>query len=105
MAFLESDLGTFIFNVLLTIVMMIITKKLWESALASLKSSGGKLWSTFDEIIIFAICLGICIVCWNMGIVKIVETAIVWVRWAWDKIVPVLRNLGFPVQVIVNEIK
>lgn len=97
MALLNSELGSFVFNVILTVVMVYITKRLWDSALISLKSSGGKIWSIFDEIIIFALCLAVCIVCWNMGVVRAVETAIVWVEWAWDKIAPVLRNLGFPV--------
>lgn len=97
MALLETELGSFIFNVILTIAMVIFTKHLWTSAQSSLKNSGGKWSSIVDEIIWFLVGLAVCLICWNMGIVSAANTAVMWIQWLWKLVSPVLRNLGFPV--------
>lgn len=97
MAIIQSELGKFCFNVILTVLMVYGFKMLWSSAKQSLKNSGGKWTSIIDEGIIGLAGLAVLVMCWNFGPVGTVELFITWVQWAWKMISPILRNLGFPV--------
>lgn len=97
MALLQSSLGTFLFNVILTILMVYGFKMLFASAQNSLKRTGGKWTSILDEALMAFVGLAVLMLCWNMGPVEAVNLVIKWVQWLWGLLTPVLRTLGFPV--------
>lgn len=97
MAFLESALGSLLYNIVLTILMVYGFKMLLNSAKESLKRTGGKWRSVIDEGLIAVAGFVILIILWNMGPVGLINEAKKWVAFIWGLLVPILRNLGLPV--------
>lgn len=86
-----------LYYIALGVVFMAIMIGLVRSAMASLKRTGGKFSSVFDEIII-----GIIVIVGFIAFGKLSpDTVINWIMkpfmWIWDMLLQFLRFLGLPV--------
>ena len=94
---LDTDLFKTFYVLIITLAGLYIMLKLVQSAMESMKRTGGKLSSIFDELAFAVVLFAIYAILVQLSPSEVIEFVIKPVKWLWGMILQVLRNVGVPV--------
>ena len=94
---LDTDLFKTFYVLIITLGGLYTMLKLVQSAMESMKRTGGKLSSIFDELAFAVVIFAVYAILVQLSPSEVIEFVMKPVKWLWGMILQVLRNVGVPV--------